>query len=273
MVATIQDMPVAQLYLVEPLANTGVGGQVTFYWNEGDNGAFKAVDNVPANDTLITEGFLALSALKGTTGMEYVYVTGGTSNYLSDGVRQVTYTLTARGLAPTNKSNPPSAGFARFYKSHLADALCVFSETTLTREMADDFITATQVANNKYPQISLFDKTADFTVVDGRDYFYVNEGYDNHKLTDAKLFVTGTAGTTGTTDVQIHNVTDAVDMLTTKLTVDSGETSSLTAATPVVIDTSNDTVSTDDVLRIDIDAVSSTAPKGGLLSLKFTKIV
>jgi hypothetical protein len=78
-----------------------------------------------------------------------------------------------------------------------------------------------------------------------------------------------TAGTTGTMDVQIHNLTQAADMLTTKLTWDSTETGTNTAATPVVIDTANDDVAAYDVLRIDVDAVQTTAAKGMIIVLEF----
>lgn len=80
-----------------------------------------------------------------------------------------------------------------------------------------------------------------------------------------------TAGTTGTTDIQIHNVTQAVDMLTTVITIDSGETDSSTAATAAVIDTANDDVATGDQIRIDVDAVSTTAAVGLLVELQFRK--
>ena len=80
-----------------------------------------------------------------------------------------------------------------------------------------------------------------------------------------------TAGTTGTTDFQIRNVTDSVDMLSTKLTIDSGETTSETAATAAVINTSNDDVAEGDVLAIDVDAVSTTAPQGAFITLTFRK--
>ena len=78
-----------------------------------------------------------------------------------------------------------------------------------------------------------------------------------------------TAGTTGTTDIQIHNVTQAADMLSTKLTIDSGETGSDTAAAAAVIDTANDDVAENDMLRIDIDAVSTTAAQGLIVTLGF----
>lgn len=78
-----------------------------------------------------------------------------------------------------------------------------------------------------------------------------------------------TAGTTGTMDIQIHNVTQAADMLTTKITIDSAETDSSTAATAAVIDTANDDVATGDQIRIDVDAVHTTAAKGLLVELQF----
>jgi hypothetical protein len=73
-----------------------------------------------------------------------------------------------------------------------------------------------------------------------------------------------TAGTTGTTDIMIHNLTQAVDMLTTVITIDTGETDSSTAAAAPVVDTSNNTVSTADVIRFDIDAISSGTAANGL---------
>lgn len=78
-----------------------------------------------------------------------------------------------------------------------------------------------------------------------------------------------TAGTTGTNDIQIHNVTQAVDMLTTKITIDSGETSSLTAAVAAVVSSSNDDVATGDQIRIDVDDDSTTKAKGLFIWLYF----
>jgi len=79
-----------------------------------------------------------------------------------------------------------------------------------------------------------------------------------------------TAGTTGTLEIQIHNVTKAVDMLSTTLQIDSGETGSDTAATPYVIDTNNDDIAENDLLRIDIDAVQTTPPEGLIVTLGFS---
>lgn len=62
---------------------------------------------------------------------------------------------------------------------------------------------------------------------------------------------------TGLLTIQIRNVTDGVDVLSTKLTVDSGETDSSTAATPAVINVANDDVAVNDQFAIDVDDAGS----------------
>ena len=76
------------------------------------------------------------------------------------------------------------------------------------------------------------------------------------------------ASSSGNVSVQVRNDTGAVDMLTTNLTIDQGETDSSTAATPAAIDGANAFVSTADMLRIDIDA-EGTGTKGLMVELTF----
>lgn len=108
----------------------------------------------------------------------------------------------------------------------------------------------------------------DLTTGDGKFYFTIPPELNGMVLSAVFARVV-TAGTTNTTDIQLHNVTDAVDILSTKLTIDSTETSSATAATAAVINTSNDDMATNDLIRVDIDQVSTTAPKGLILRLTF----
>ncbi len=59
-------------------------------------------------------------------------------------------------------------------------------------------------------------------------------------------------------------------MLSTAITIDTTETGSDTAATAAVINTSNDDVTTNDVIRVDVDAIhSGTAAKGLIVTLDF----
>lgn len=118
--------------------------------------------------------------------------------------------------------------------------------------------------------IQVVDAGTDTATGDAKAYFTVPSQLNGFNLTAVKATVY-TAGTTNTTDIQIRNKTQTADMLTTKITIDSTETDSATAATPAVIDTSNDDVATGDVIAIDIDAVSSTPSKGLFVLLTFTK--
>lgn len=78
----------------------------------------------------------------------------------------------------------------------------------------------------------------------------------------AKVATAGTGG--GPMLIQIYNVTQAADMLTTRINIDASETSSADASTQAVIDTANDDVATGDILRIDIDQVFTTTLARGL---------
>lgn len=115
--------------------------------------------------------------------------------------------------------------------------------------------------------LQIFDAVEEVITGDGKAYFTIPEELDGANLTGVHARVI-TAGTTGTTDIQIRNVTDSVDMLSTKLTVDSGETGSDTA-TPAVIDTTKDDVATNDLIAIDVDATATTKAKGLVVRLQF----
>ena len=120
-----------------------------------------------------------------------------------------------------------------------------------------------------YFQLKVFDFGTNVATGDGKYYIHIPASLDSLDLVEVHAKVI-TAGVTGTTDIQIANVTDAVDMLSTKLTIDSGETGSDTAAAAAVIDTTKDDVAVNDQLRIDVDAVQSgTAPKGLIITLGF----
>lgn len=113
-----------------------------------------------------------------------------------------------------------------------------------------------------------FDFTTDCAAGDGKGYAHIPPPYSGMNLTYCHAEVI-TAGTTGTMDIQIYNLTDGWDMLSTKLSIDSTETGSDTAATPYVIDTNSDDVATNDVIRIDVDTIHTTAAKGLIVTLGF----
>jgi hypothetical protein len=139
--------------------------------------------------------------------------------------------------------------------------------TSTTKAVTPDAL-AGSVMGEKSASIQVLDGTTDTSVADGLAYITIPSSLNGMDLVGVAANVI-TAGTTGTTDIQVRNVTDAVDMLSTKMTIDSGETSTSTAATPAVIDGTKDDVVTGDVIAIDVDAVSTTAAKGLIVNLIF----
>jgi len=75
-----------------------------------------------------------------------------------------------------------------------------------------------------------------------------------------------TAGTTGTATIDINEA--GTSILSTKITIDSGEKSSETAATAPVI--SDSSIAADAILTFDIDAIQTTPAKGLVVWLKTT---
>ena len=93
------------------------------------------------------------------------------------------------------------------------------------------------------------------TVGNGITHVTIPSTLDGKNLTSAQAHVY-TAGTGSLNTIQLHNLTDGQDMLSTPITIDSGETDSSTAATPSVTG-SYTGVSTADVIRIDVDIVAT----------------
>jgi hypothetical protein len=163
----------------------------------------------------------------------------------------------------------------------IIDSLVFVSPTLDTDETlsADsDSVVASQKATKAYVDdlqdavtLDVVAGATSCTTGDGKAYYRVPSIHDGKNLVVVSAACI-TAGTTGTMDIQIANVTVGQDMLTTKMTIDSGETDTLTAATPAVISATYDEVSTGDIIRVDIDAIhSGTAAKGLIVEMQFKK--
>ena len=102
---------------------------------------------------------------------------------------------------------------------------------------------------------------------DSQFHFFIPPELDSWDLVDADA-ANATPSTTGTPTIQIRNVTDAADMLSTKITIDTAEKTSYTAATPPVIDTGNDSVVTGNEIAIDIDSAGTAEGLNIILSFR-----
>lgn len=104
---------------------------------------------------------------------------------------------------------------------------------------------------------------------DGKKYLHIPSDVSGMNLVSCHAFhITAGAGGNPTL-IQVANVTDAVDMLSTRIMIDVGETNSKDATTAYVIDTTKDDVLTQDIIRIDVDQLPTTAPLGLVVTLGF----
>jgi len=216
------------------------------------------VDDTDSTTKKITftnlEGSLTEAAADGTTKGIATFTTADFD--AAAGVISLDYTN-------AQKASTAQAGFL----TEIATTAEVDTGTDAVRAVSPDSL-AGSYAGTKSVQMVVFDFGTDTATGDGKFYFHVPAALDGMDLVAVHAEVI-TAGTTNTLDIQIHNVTDTVDMLSTKLTIDSTETGSDTAATPAVIDAANDDVAENDLLRIDVDAVHTTAAKGLIVTLDF----
>lgn len=100
---------------------------------------------------------------------------------------------------------------------------------------------------------SLTNNTATTTI--GGDFVMPFDGY----FTDVGATV-DTAGTTGTMTIDINK--NGTTILPTKITIDSGEKTSRTAATPSVLNPNTRNFVIGDIITFDVDAIQTTPAKG-----------
>ena len=102
---------------------------------------------------------------------------------------------------------------------------------------------------------------------DGRFVFAVSDDMDGMNLVDADAYIT-TLSSSGDVTVQIRNITQGADMLSTPITIDVGDYTSYSSGTQPVINTATDDVAVADLISVDVDAVG-TGSKGLGVILEF----
>ena len=117
-------------------------------------------------------------------------------------------------------------------------------------------------------ELKVIDDTTTLTTGDGKVIVCIPSALGGCDLTGAHAFVS-TVSSSGTPTIQIRNVTQTADMLSTRITIDASEFTSYSAAAAPVIDTSNDDVASGDLIAVDVD-VAGTGAKGLGVILTFT---
>lgn len=190
------------------------------------------------------------------TGANITTAAGDTACFVSEGSDVV------RCVAYQRASGAALAGSATF-----ATASDINTGTDTTKALNSDALAGSNFGKAVITLLVSDPAGSAITTGDGKAYWRVPSALNGMNLISVAAAVT-TVSSSGIPTVQIANVTDAVDMLSTKLTIDASETDSSTAAAAAVIDATKDDVATGDMLRIDID-VAGTGAKGLMVEMQF----
>lgn len=176
------------------------------------------------------------------------YANAEVASINSDGL----FTPTAYGGLPT--SSLTVAGIIE-----IATAAETTTGTDATRSVSPDGLAGSSYGKRIAVLKCLLDTDA-LTTGDGKIYFTIPAEITGWNLVSAHAAVY-TVSSSGLPTIQIRNVTDSADMLSTRITIDATEFSSYTATTAPVIDTTKDDVATGDRIAVDVD-VAGTGTKG-----------
>lgn len=175
----------------------------------------------------------------------------------TSGANQGVLTFAISGLGGT----PTWVNLGRFLPATASEMPFVPSGTIAATDIqAAIEEVASEAVVPKVVQLKITDDITDLTTGDGKFIFVVDPSLNGKNLIDADAFLS-TGSSSGTPTIQIRNITQAADMLSTAITIDVSELTSYSAAVPPVIDTGNDDVATGDLISIDVD-VSGTGAKG-----------
>ena len=157
----------------------------------------------------------------------------------------------------------PDASLTVKGKVELATAVETTTGTDATRAVTPDGLAGSDFGKRIYV-IGVIEAATALTTGDGKAYRTIPQEFNGMNLVAAHAAVYTVATGETLIAIQIRNVTDSVDMLSTKITLDASEFNSYTAATPPVIDTALDDVATGDRIAVDIDAIGNTTSGNGL---------
>jgi hypothetical protein len=123
---------------------------------------------------------------------------------------------------------------------------------------------AGSVHGEKVIQMVVVEFATALTTGNGKFYFHVPSTLNGMNIVDVHAEVIS-APVGSTIIIQLRNVTQSADILSTRITIDASETGSDTAAAAAAIDTGEDDLATNDVIAVDIDQIGSSTAGSGLI--------
>ena len=152
-------------------------------------------------------------------------------------------------------------------KVELATAAEINTGTDATRAVSPDAL-AGSIHGKRVIQLVISDaSTTPSATGDGKAHCLITSEFNGMNIVAvAGLVTTASSSGTPTFAIRRERSGSAVDVLSTNITIDTTEKTSLTAATAPVINTSNDDLATGDILYADLDLVG-TGAKGHLVAI------
>ncbi len=149
-----------------------------------------------------------------------------------------------------------------FKDFHKASSAEINTGTDNDKYITPDALASSNIGTRVVQQICV-DFATELAVAEGVGYIIIPAECNGMNLISARADVI-TAGTTNASTFDIYNVTDGTTMLSSAISIASGATSGTGT-----VDTAHDDVATGDIIRIDCDGISTTPPKGLIVTLAF----
>ena len=240
-------------------------------WNGKQDALWYTAENAANKKTTLTDNsdtyYPTQKAVKTAVDAKQDTMTKATWSDVDTGTDDTKY-LTAKAMKDSaylsSMSDVDAASDTVAGKVELATAAETSTGTDATRAVTPDWLAGSNIFGRKGFTVIAVDSTTDVSVADGKAYVAIPECMNWMNLVRANAVV-NTAGTTNATTIDIYNITDSHDMLSTAISIASG----WTVGTAWTVDASYDDVATNDVLRIDVTSASTTKPKWLIVVLEF----
>lgn len=162
----------------------------------------------------------------------------------------------------TSKSTPVDADYVGLMDSAASNILKKLSWANIKATLGSYFDTlyVSRTAEPVCIQVACSDLTTVITAGTSKAYFCAPYAFSLTEVR-ASLLTAQTGGSKFTVDINVNGAT----ILSTKITIDNNENTSVTAATPAVISSSS--ISDDRIITIDVDVVGTGSPVGLIVTL------